>query len=164
MAYKQVLKPELTANDSSAQAELGSPWGNGSNGKEYKYVQVVDTAVANGDVVEFASTSGTVVTQDRSGGSSVGRAVAGVAVGTISKNYYGYIQTRGRHTAVKVPAGVAISAGAALVPHSSTDGGCITATASSTATNTEGQRFAFALGADTATTSAAGVVIADLGH
>lgn len=153
---------KLTSNDTTAKEQVGKTWRDYASGKEYKYVLIEDAAVANGDVVEFSDTSGYEVTKDRAGGASIGRVVAGVAIGTIADASYGWIQTRGRHTAVKVAAGVSISAGNALVPHATSDGTANVAESGSTATNTEAQRFGFALGADTATTSAAGVVIADL--
>ena len=79
-------------------------------GKKYRYVQVVDAvAVGNGTVVEWANTTSTAVTSDRAGGSSVGRRVAGVAVGTISQNQYGFIQTGGNHAAVRTDGGVVVT-------------------------------------------------------
>lgn len=161
MAFKQV-GISLTSNDSTAKMEPGTIWNDPATGKSYKYVLAEDGALANGDVVEYSDTSGYEVTKDRSGGSSIGRVVAGVAVGTITDAYYGWIQVSGRHTGVKVAANTAVSAGAVLVPDASNDGCATTAAAGSTVTNTEGQRFGFALSADTATTSAAGVVVADI--
>ena len=162
MPFKTVIRAKLDANDSTAMVEPGTIFEDGATGKTYKYVLAEDKALANGDVVEFSDTSGYEVTSDRSGGASIGRAVAGAAIHTLSDGYYGWIQTRGRHIALKVAANVAVAAGAVLIPDPTNDGCVTTAAAGSTVVNTEGQRFGFALGADTATTSVAGVVIADL--
>jgi hypothetical protein len=157
MAIKQLPATKLTANDSEAKEELGRiRW---EKGKAYKYVCVEDTSIAVGDVVEFSDTSGYEVTKDRSGGSSIGRVVAGVAIGTLTHSYYGWIQVYGRNTAVKTDGGVAV--GDALIPHASYDGKADTGTTASTVVITVGQAFGFALAADDTSASTA-VVIADL--
>ncbi len=161
MAYKQIGYP-ITSDHDVAKLEAGTIWQDGATGKAYRYVLIEDADVANADVVEYSDTSGYEVTKDRSGGSSIGRVVAGVAVGDISDGNYGFIQISGRHTGVKVAAGISIAAGGVLVPDATNDGCAVTADADSTVVNTEGQRFGFALSADTATTSGAGVVIADI--
>lgn len=149
MGAKQLPATKLTANDSSVKEELGRiRW---EQDKAYRYILVEDAAIANGDVVEFSDTSGYEVTKDRSGGSSIGRVVVGVAIGTISDGYYGWIQVHGRHTAVKTDGSVA--AGDNLVPHASLDGRADTETNGSTSTVTSGQVFARALAADSGTTS-----------
>lgn len=162
MPFKTTSRARLDANDATAQEQLGALFHDATNGKVYKYVLAEDANLANGDVVEFSDTSGYEVTKDRSGGSSIGRAPAGVAIGTITDGQYGWIQVYGKHSAVKVGANVAIAAADALVPHATIDGSAFTAVSSSTAVNTEAQRFGFALGADTATTSVAGVVVAEI--
>lgn len=153
---KQLPATKLTANDATAKEELGRiRW---EAGKAYKYVLVEDAALANGDVVEYSDTSEYEVTNDRSGGGSIGRVVAGVAIGVITDAQYGWIQVYGRHTAVKTDGGVA--AGDVLVPHASVDGRADTGTSASTAVITAGQRFGFALAADDGTTSIGTVVAA----
>ncbi len=151
---KQLPATKLTANDASAKEELGRL--RFEKGKVYKYVLVEDANLANGDVVEFSDTSGYEVTNDRAGGSSIGRVVAGVAIGTITDAQYGWIQVHGVHGAIKTDGGVA--KGDVLIPHATGDGRADTAVAASTATNTEGQRFADALATDSGTTSAGTVV------
>lgn len=84
---KQLPATKITANDATAKEELGRIRWEGA--KAYKYVLVEDQALANGDVVEFSDTSGYEVSSDRSGGASIGRAVAGVAIGTITDAQYG---------------------------------------------------------------------------
>lgn len=151
MANKQVIG-SLTANDSTAQREAGTVWFDGATGKAYRYVLIEDLAVAVGDVVEYSDTSGYEVTQDRAGGASIGRVVAGVAIGTITDAYYGWIQVSGRNATVKTDGGV--SAGEGLIPHATQNGHADSAVATSTAVNTEGQIFGYALEADD--TSASG--------
>lgn len=151
---KQLPATKLTANDATASEELGRIRWEGA--KAYKYVLIEDAAVANGDVVEFADTSGYEVTKDRSGGASIGRVVAGVAIGTITDAYYGWIQVSGRHIAVKTDGGV--TAGQNLVPHASVDGQADSEANGSTVTITSGQVFARALATDSGTTSVGTVV------
>lgn len=149
MAAKQLPATKLTDTSSTAQEELGRiRW---EGGKAYRYVLVEDADLALGEVVEYSDTSGYEVTNDRSGGSSIGRVVAGVAIGAITDATYGWIQVHGRHTNVITDGGV--SAGDALVPHASADGQADTAESGSTATNTEAQVFGYALAADGATTT-----------
>jgi hypothetical protein len=124
-------------------------------GKTYKYVRAEDANLAVGDVVEYSDTSGYEVTKDRAGGASLGRIVAGVALGTITDAYYGWIQVAGLNTYTKTDGSVAV--GEALVPHASADGQADTVASGSTVVNTEAQVFGFALVADT--TSACSAVM-----
>lgn len=156
----RLIKANLTANDATAQEQLGKLYVDHATGKAYRYVLVEDAAIANGDSVEYSDTSGYEVTKDRSGGASVGRVPAGVAVGTISDGYYGWVQVSGRHTSIKTDGGV--SAGQSLVPHATVDGRADSEANGSTVTVTSGQIFARALEADDGTTSAgtcAGMII-----
>jgi hypothetical protein len=150
MASKTIINP-LTGNDATAKVEVGTVWVDGSNGKAYRYVQAEDANLAVGDVVEYADATGAEVTKDRSGGSSIGRAVAGVAIGTITDAYYGWIQVSGLAT---VKTDGAVVKGDALVPHASVDGVADTATSASTVVITAAQVFGYALATDTGTTSA----------
>jgi len=124
-------------------------------GNAFKYVRAEDGALAVGDVVEYSDTSGYEVTKDRSGGSSLGRVVAGVALGTITDAYYGWVQVTGLNTYTKTDGSVAV--GDALVPHATADGQADTAASGSTVANTEAQVFGYALVADT--TSACSAVM-----
>lgn len=158
MSVKQLPATKLTANDATAKEELGRVRWEG--GKAYRYILVEDANLANGDVVEFSDTTGYEVSNDRSGGASIGRIVAGVAIGTITDARYGWIQVSGRHASIKTDGGVA--AGDILVPHASVDGRADTATSASTVVITAGQKFAVALETDDGTTSAgtcAGVIM-----
>jgi hypothetical protein len=122
------------------------------DGKKYRYVQVVDLAAANGNVVEVASASDPdVVSIDRAGGSSIGRIPRGVAVGAIAANSYGWIQISGYKS--NITSDGSVSAGEALVPHASTNGSADSVTASTTAQ----QVFGYALADDT-TSAVQGVI------
>lgn len=147
--------PNLSANDSTPAVAAGTRWDQGA--KAYRYVQVEDANLAANDVVTFSDTTGAEVTNDRAGGSSIGNEMAaGVALATVTDGNYGVVQVGGVAT-MKVAANVAIAAGDLLVPDSSNDGAV--ASASATTSSVEAP-FAIALGADTATTSAAGTVTA----
>lgn len=140
------------ANDATPIVAVGTVVEDKATGKIYKYVQIEDANVALGDVVEYSDTTGNEVTKDRAGGSSIGRVVAGVVVSTaITDGQYGWIQAKGVNSYVKTDGSV--TAGAALVPHASTDGVADVADNGSTVVNTEAQVFGFALNTDTATTT-----------
>lgn len=153
MAYKMVARTGFTAaNDATDKNEVGTLMLDGSNGKQYRYVRAEDAALAANDVVLYADSTGTEVTNDISGGSALStERVAGVAVATITDAYYGWVQTKGVATC-KVEANTAVSAGD-LVISGAADGCCAAAT-----TSTTYKAFGIALAADTATTSAAGTV------
>lgn len=145
MSLPVISGSALTSQDTSPVNRLGSLHTD-RDGNIYRYVLVEDAALADGDVVEYSDTSGYEVTNDRAGGSSIGRHVAGVAVGTIADASYGYIMVSGRHDAVKTDGGVA--EGDYLVPHTA-DG-----QADTMADGEEEQVFGFALETDDGTTSA----------
>lgn len=149
--------PKVTyaVNDATPVFPVGTVSQERDTNKVYKYVQVEDMNLAVGDVVEYSDTTGNEVTKDRAGGSSIGRVAAGVALTTVTDGNYTWIQVQGRNSYVKTDGSVA--AGDPLVPHASADGQADTATSSSTATNTEGQVFGYALVADT--TSACSAVM-----
>lgn len=148
---KKIVRANLNANDATAQVEPGSRWHNEANGKEYAYVLAEDANLAKGDVVEYSDTTGYEVTKDRSGGSSIGRAAAGVAITTITDGQYGWIQVSGLCSYVKTDGSVA--KGDKLVPHATADGQADTETSASTAVVTSGQVFGVALNTDTTTTT-----------
>jgi hypothetical protein len=152
MARKIVARTGFTAaNDSTDLNQVGSIMD--GVGKQYRYVQVEDANLAANDVVEYADTTGNEVTKDVSGGASLGRTFAGVAVNTITDGNYGWVQIKGLATC-KVAANVAIAAGARV--KTGTADGCVSTYAATT--GSEDYSFGMALSADTATTSVAGVV------
>lgn len=142
---------DLFANDATAQEQLGKVFTDETTGNVYRYVLVEDANLLKGDVVEYADVSGYEVSKDRSGGASIGRFVAGVAITTITDGQYGWIQVSGVNAYVKTDGGVA--AGDKLVPHASTDGVADTEANASTVVVTSGQVFGFALNTDTTTTT-----------
>ena len=141
------------ATDTStvANVAVGTVVEDVATGKTYKYVQAEDLALTVGDVVEYSDTTGYEVTKDRAGGSSIGRIVAGVALGAIADASYGWIQVTGVNAYVKTDNSVAASN--ALVPHATTNGVADVAESGSEATNTEAQVFGYALTTDTTTTT-----------
>lgn len=151
---KQVPASGISSNDAEKKGQLGQLYI--KEGNVYRYVQVEDAALAANVVVEYSDSTGTEVTKDRSGGASIGRTAAGVAVATVSDGNYGWVQVDGVAT-VLVPAATAVAAGDLLTTHPTSDGGVIVAT-----TSTFKNAFAVALAADTATTSAAGTVACKL--
>lgn len=150
MAQAQVFIP-TSANDATPRMTPGQTWTD-DDGKEYKYVLVEDMNLAVNNTVEYSDTSGYEVTKDRAGGASLGRAFAGVALGTVTDGQYGVVQTKGVCT-VTVPASIAISAGDALVNSPSSDGGVNAATTST-------RQFAWGMALTGETTSAATTVTA----
>lgn len=155
MPYKTVTRSIVgSANDASALSEVGSIVHDGATGKSYRYVQVEDAALAANDVVTYSDATGAEVTKDRAGGSSLGRAFAGVALNTVTDAYYTHVQIKGLATC-KVAAGVSVAAGN-RVQTDATNDGCVAAYAA-TASSVD-YSFGQALAADTATTSAAGTV------
>lgn len=92
-------------------------------GKRYRYCRFLDavTYVA-GHAVEWANVACTSVTNDRAGGSSLGRLPAGVAVAVVAQNGYGWVQTWGPCTGVATSGADDIAVGENVFPHATTDG------------------------------------------
>jgi hypothetical protein len=153
MARKIVARTGFTAaNDSTDLNQVGTVM-DGLAGKQYRYVQVEDANLAANDVVEYADATGNEVTKDVSGGASVGRGFAGVAVNTVTDGNYGWVQIKGLATC-KVAANTAVLAGARV--KTGTADGCVSTYAATT--GSEDYSFGIALANDTATTSVAGTV------
>ena len=154
MARKIVARTGFTAaNDSTDLNQVGSIMDDASNGKQYRYVRVEDADLAANDVVEYSDATGTEVTKDVAGGSSVGRQFAGVAVNTVKDGNYGWVQIKGLATC-KVLKATAVLAGQRV--KTGTADGCVAAYAATT--GSEDYSFGMALANDTATTSADGTV------
>lgn len=159
MSRKIVARTGFTAaNDATDLNQVGTVMDDASNGKSYRYIRVEDLALAANDAVEFADATGTEVTQDRAGGSSIGRTFAGVAVSTLTDAYYGWVQIKGVATC-QVEAGAAVGttvpAGSRVTTHATANG---SVAAYSATTSSIDYSFGVALSADTATTSTAGTV------
>lgn len=158
---KTVPARGLHANDSAAKGAVGQLFVR--EGKSYRYFRVKDVACAAGSVVEYSS-SANCVTPDRAGGTSIGRVVAGVAVATISVGNYGWIQVAGTCSVLVAAKGV-VAAGNPLAPHATSDGAVTSTVTYSHTTSTTGigyTVFAYGIGADTATTTGAGLAAAIL--
>lgn len=141
------------ANDATDLNQVGTVMIDGATGKKYRYVQVEDANLAAGDVVEYADATGNEVTKDVSGGASVGRGFAGVAVNTVTDGNYAWVQVSGL-ASCKVLKNTAVAAGN-RVKTGSADG-CVAAYAATT--GSEDYSFGTAIAADTATTSTDGTV------
>jgi len=92
---------------------------------KYRYVQFKDAVTyAAGQSCTWANATATAVTNDRSGGSSIGNQCAGVALLAVTQNYYGFVQTAGYHSALVTNGDDDIAAGVPLVVATGTDGAC----------------------------------------
>ncbi len=127
MASKHLWKTPLTANDSVAKEELGilrKEW-NTTDAcfKTYRYMQAAaDTTVANGTALGFSDILRQVASLDVSNGDIEENMPAGVGIGTITAEYYGWIQTGGYHSVVKTDGGNDFVFGCGVLLHASTDG------------------------------------------
>lgn len=118
-----------SVNDLSPRYEVGAlyeyfhpQYGRGY----YRYYRALDavTYVA-GHLCEYADGLGLGVTNDRAGGSSIGRCPAGFACAVFTQNYFGFFQVGGIGiTPLLTDQG--ISAGEGVTPHATTDGACET--------------------------------------
>lgn len=112
MPSKQVPASTLTSDNASAVDEVGARR-EAPSGRVYRFVQV-DTGVAIGDVVGwFSSGSLTSFKVSPDISKCPAKRAAGVALGTITDEQYGWIQSRGLNTRVKTDGSAA--AGNALV-------------------------------------------------
>ena len=158
---KTVPARGLTANDSTARGQIGQLFVR--EGKSYRYFKLKDVNAVVGTVVEYSSSVG-CVTPDRAGGTSIGRVVAGVAVAPVTAGNYGWFQTEGTCSVYVAAKGV-VAAGNPLAPHATTDGAVTSTVTYSHTTSTTGigaTVFAYGMGADTATTTGAGLATAVL--
>lgn len=133
----------IGVNDVKPRYHLGSLYYH--NGRYYRYVKFVDAVTyAAGHVVEWCA-GFTSVTNDRTGGSSLGRCPAGVCLAAMTQNYYGFVQVAGVGDVAMLTDG-SVAGGEWLVSDSGTDGG-----ADTMAAGEEAQVFAFAIAADSGT-------------
>lgn len=129
MAHPSVHEDPATVNEENPRATLGALYyfagepGNSSAAPKgiYRYVQIVDLAVADGDSLCPSTAAGgdTLASQDRSA-DIVSTVCLGVAVGTVTADYHTYILCDGVHT--NVLGDGSVTAGDALYPSSGTDG------------------------------------------
>ena len=136
-----ILHASPTTTSASDDHGVGNVF-ESKDGKKYKWVEVVDVDLAIGYVVCPASTDGTKVTADVSGGSQLALRGIGVALGTvdISDKKYAFIQVAG---VADVYSDGSVAAGEAVVADSGTNG-----LADTMADGEEEQVFGWALEAD----------------
>jgi len=135
MSMNHLWETKLTANDSTAQEQLGilrTELDSSTNRfKTYKYVvAAADTTVADGTALCYTDLYGTTASLDISDGAI--NQVCGVGVGVITASYYGWVQTWGYHDAVLTDGGDDIADGDSVILHASSNGVC-NSTASGTA-------------------------------
>ena len=86
-----------TANHATPQYDLGLEFH--EDGKRYRYVQFKDIGIVGisaGTVCGWSGTSGTAVTADVSASSAAAAgACAGIALATMTDDYYGFVQIGG---------------------------------------------------------------------
>lgn len=141
---------------SNLPASLGTVAQSADGQKRYKLVMAEDAALTVGAVVCYTTADDLYeVTLDRSGGSSVNSRGAGLVITAIADGSVGWIQTYGLSEADITTDG-SVSAGQALIPHATTDGGVDSSTGTSVSAPFDiiGQ----ALDDDASTTLAAGDV------
>ena len=109
----------LTSNDASPQNDIGATitvLTSAGGVKEYKYVEVAaDTTVANGTALLYvlADTARLSVTSDLTDANT--NDPAGVGIGAITAEQYGWIQTKGYHAAVATNGDDDIAANDAII-------------------------------------------------
>jgi hypothetical protein len=110
-----VFATDLTANDSAAKEELGAiriEYDATYGKKMYMYVRCLSAATAGQSVIGYVASgySGFGVTVDTTAANVAHKKVWGVAVGTITATYYGWIQVRGHSTKILVAPALCTSA------------------------------------------------------
>ena len=139
MANKHLWATPITANDSTPKEQLGikrTEWSTTDNCfKSYRYGRAAsDTTIANGTCLGFSDTLRQVFSSDYNDYDI--NQVAGVGTGTITANYYGWLQTGGYHSVVLTDAGNDIVDGDSIIISSGTTGVCDrTATAEAAVSN-----------------------------
>lgn len=146
-----VITDPTVANDTIPNATPGGLYfyADPSTGKMqiYRYVQFKDAVTyAAGQVLTFANVTGTAVTNDRSGGSSVSNRPAGICLMVNTQDEYGFILVQGYYSAVVTNGDDDIAAGDSLIVATGTDGACDSVAAATTTVHT--LAFGHALEAD----------------
>lgn len=136
MASKHLFSTKVTDNTSDQREQLGAvrrEWDNDDNCfKTYRYVRAsLTTAASNGVCMSCHIGRGssvvqglgcTVVTDDIAEGAI--NLPAGVAIGTLTNQYYGWVQIGGYHSEVDTDGGTDLNDGDTLILHASTVGVC----------------------------------------
>lgn len=149
-----LIEAPIGVNDEEQRYEFGTLyyW----NGRLFRYAKFVDSVdYSDGHVVEWAAANFSAVTNDKSGGSSLGRLPAGVALNAVTSGNFGFFQVGGlgvvRLYAYDVDGTAQVAAGDFLVSDSATDG-----MADQMADGEEEQVFAVATAAGSSSYVAAG--------
>ena len=136
----------------------GHVWTNPADGRKYKFVLMEDAAAVVGDGLCYTTDDNRYeVTRDRAGGTSDNNQPAGLARVVIADGDFGWIQIKGLNDVAMVTDG-GVSAGEALIPHATTDGGLDSSTADA---DTPYDTFGQALDDDVGTVLAIGDVLLD---
>lgn len=122
----QIWATELTANDASAKELVGVirwEYDTTYGLRAYRYMQAAsDTTVANGTALRYSDAYKFTASSDCDDAGI--NQVAGVGIGVITAEYYGWVQVYGYHPAVLTDAGDDIADGDYVILHASTDGVC----------------------------------------
>lgn len=95
------------------------------NGKSYTFVKFLDAVTyAPGQVTTYGNAEGTSVTNDISGGSSIGSIFGGICLAIQTQNSWGWVQRKGYYATVKTSGADDIAIGENVFVHGSTDGTC----------------------------------------
>lgn len=133
-------------------------------GNRYKYTEFADSATyAAGQVLTWADATGTKMTNDRSGGSSVSNRFAGLCMGVPTSTLkYGWAQVSGFYATIVTNGDDDIAAGDSLIVATGTDGACDSVAAATTTVHTLALGHAVAADVDAANT-VAGVLTGEAG-
>lgn len=156
MGYPDTVLDPYTANDSSARMEPGTRFH--FAGKEFVYAECEDLAWAAGSVCEWADTSMTEASPDRSGGTAISGVPAGVALCAVTEGNYGCLLVKGFHSAVKTDGSVGAAGAIAIgsTDHDAVEYGDVI---SSAGTQSEaGKIIGWALSADTSAETVPAVI------
>ena len=138
MGFPILALDPTTVNDASPTHTTGMVY-QGLDKKLYRYGQFKDAVTyAAGQVCTIAAVDQTAFTNDISGGSSIGSIVAGICLAVMTQNYYGFVLCSGYYATIKTSGADDIAVGEALFVHSSTDGTCDGASASTFSTGNFG--------------------------
>lgn len=106
-------------NHATAQAKAGDLfiYNDSTTGPRIlRYTQFKDAVTyADGQVLTLAATDKSAVTNDVSGGSSLGALPGGIALGAVTQNYYGAALVWGYHATIKTNGDDDIAAGNNLI-------------------------------------------------
>lgn len=123
---KKLWNTKLTANDSTQMEELGvirEEYDTTYGLRRFVYVQAAaDTTVAAGTACGYSDRKKATVSSDVANWDFLANQVAGVGIGAITAEYYGWLQCYGYHGGVNTDGGDDITDGMLLILDPSTDG------------------------------------------